>query len=290
MTPDAALRANAESLAAPFPPLLARAEHLAATVVLGDHGRRRAGLGDTFWQYRPALPTDDARRIDWRRSARSDASFVQDKEWQIAQSVSFWVDGAAAMRFSSDPAFATKADRARLLALATAILLLRGGERVGLLGADMPPRRGLAQAARLAEHLMSDDAADFGAPDDRGLGAQSRAVMMSDFFGDISVVERTLARASDRGVSGVLLQVVDPQEETFPFRGRTVFESVGGTLRHETRKAGSLRDRYIAKLAERRDRLTALARESGWSFGIHRTTDSATAGLMWLYQTLEGRR
>jgi len=290
VTPDAALRASAESLAAPLPPLLARAEHLAATVVLGDHGRRRAGLGDTFWQYRPALPTDDARRIDWRRSARSDASFVQDKEWQIAQSVSFWVDGAAAMRFSSDTALATKADRARLLALATAILLLRGGERVGLLGADIPPRRGLAQAARLAQHLVTDDPADFGVPDARGLGAQSRAVLISDFFGDMAEVEQTLARASDRSVDGVLLQVIDPQEETFPFRGRTLFESVGGSLHHETQKAGGLRDRYIAKLAERRDRLTMLARESGWSFGIHRTSDSATAGLMWVFETLEGRR
>ncbi|HSG54775.1 MAG TPA: DUF58 domain-containing protein, partial [Paracoccaceae bacterium] len=36
------LRARAEAEAARFPPLLARAEHLAGTVLLGEHGRRRA--------------------------------------------------------------------------------------------------------------------------------------------------------------------------------------------------------------------------------------------------------
>ena len=79
------LQTQAEALAAPFPPLLAEAEHLASTVLVGDHGRRRAGVGDTFWQYRPAQNYDEMRSIDWRRSARSDALFVQDKEWQIAQ-------------------------------------------------------------------------------------------------------------------------------------------------------------------------------------------------------------
>ena len=68
------LRRNAEELAAPLPPLLAAAEHLAMTVLLGEHGRRRSGIGDEFWQYRPVRPGDEARMIDWRRSARSDAS------------------------------------------------------------------------------------------------------------------------------------------------------------------------------------------------------------------------
>lgn len=290
MTGDPVLRARAETLAAPLPALLARAEHLAANVILGDHGRRRAGQGDTFWQYRPALPTDDARRIDWRRSARSDASFVQDKEWQIAQSVTFWVDRSASLGFTSSKDIPTKADRAQLLSLAVSILLLRGGERVGLLEPDFAPRRGMAQVARIADRFFQDSPDDFGAPDDTLLGPQTKAVFVSDFFGDIDAIDRALGRAADRGVSGVLLQIVDPQEESFPFRGRTVFQSMGGSLSHETLKAGGLRDRYLARLAERRDRLASMARSCGWEFGIHRTSESAISGLMWLYQTLEGRR
>ena len=80
------LRTRAEALGQTLPPLLAEAEMLASTVMLGEHGRRRAGMGDEFWQYRPAHAGDSARMVDWRRSARSDAHFVREREWQGAQS------------------------------------------------------------------------------------------------------------------------------------------------------------------------------------------------------------
>lgn len=286
-TTAATLRADAAMLASPLPPLLAEAEHLATTVLLGDHGRRRAGTGDTFWQYRPALPTDEARSIDWRRSARSDTAFVQDKEWQIAQSVILWVDQAAAMGFRSDKALPTKAGRARTLALATAILLLRGGERVGLTGIRLPPRRGEQQLLRMAQLLSQDDSSDYGSPESQGMLPHSRALFVSDFLGDMAPVEEALTRAADRGVRGALLQVLDPQEEAFPFDGRTVFESMSGTLRHETLKAADLKDRYLARLAERKDRLAYLARTTGWQFQTHHTGVPATSALLWIYGALE---
>ncbi len=284
-----ALRSNAETLAAPLPALLADAEHLATTVLLGDHGRRRAGVGDTFWQYRPAQPHDAARSIDWRRSARSDASFVQDKEWQIAQSIILWVDQAASMTFTSDDNLPTKAARARTLALACAILLIRGGERVGLTGLRLPPRRGEAQLMQMAGLLSQDDATDYGAPDAQGMLPHSRALFVSDFLGDLQPVEDALLRAADRGVRGALLQVLDPQEEAFPFDGRTIFESMSGTVRHETRKAGDLKHRYLERLAARKDRLRHLARTTGWQFQTHHTGQSAANALLWLFGALERR-
>ena len=136
------LRADAEDQASRLPALLARAEHLAGAVLLGAHGRRRAGMGDDFWQYRPAQVGDSRRMIDHRRSAMGDQEFVREREWQIAQSVMMWVDQGASMRFHSDANLPQKADRARVLGLALAILLLRGGERVGLTGTALPPSAG----------------------------------------------------------------------------------------------------------------------------------------------------
>lgn len=289
MTPDPSLRARAETLGQSLPPLLAEAEHLAATVILGDHGRRRAGMGDEFWQYRAAHAGDTARMIDWRRSARSDATFVREREWQAAQSVTLWVDDARSMGFS-DGKRPPKADRARLLALALAVLLLRGGERVGLSGADHPPRAGKAQIDRLALALAAEGEADYGAPDPTGMVAHGRAVFLSDFLGQTAGVERALAIGSDRGVRGALVQVLDPAEEEFPFDGRTIFESMGGGLRHETLKAGELRARYRARLAERKARLSELAEAAGWHFLSHHTGDSAQSALLWLYRALEHGR
>ncbi len=117
-----------------------------------------------------------------------------------------------------------------------------------------------------------------------------RAAFFSDFMGDIAGVEGALARASDRGVKGALVMVLDPAEEEFPFDGRTIFESMGGSISHETKKAGELRDRYLARLAERKDRLTALARAVGWHFTPHHTGQPAQAALLWLYRALEGGR
>jgi len=287
---NADLRARAEALGQALPPLLAEAEMLAATVMLGEHGRRRAGLGDEFWQYRPAHQGDSARMIDWRRSARSDAHFVREREWQAAQSVTLWVDPSKSMSFSGDKGRAPKGDRAKLLALALAVLLLRGGERVGLAGMAAP-RAGRSQMLRLAARLSgAEEGEDFGAPETEGMVSHGRAVFLSDFLGDLAGVEAGLARAADRGVKGVLMQVLDPAEEEFPFAGRTIFESMGGSVRFETQQAGDLRTRYLARLAERKDRLATLARAVGWHFTTHHTGQPAQSALLWAYGALQGGR
>ncbi len=288
MTTITALRQRSEEEAAKLPALLARAEHLAGTVLLGEHGRRRSGLGDDFWQYRPMQQGDALRDIDWRRSARSDTQFVREREWQIAQSVILWVDQAASMRFASDNNLTTKADRARTLALASAILLIRGGERVGLTGFDLPPRRGQAQISRLAEMLSMDQGEDYAEPEARGMIPQSRAIFFSDFLGDPAPVEAALTKAADRGVRGALVQILDPSEEYFPFDGRTIFQSIGGGIVHETLKAGDLRTRYLDRLAERKDRLEQLSRLTGWQYLCHHTSDSAQSALLWIYRAMDG--
>lgn len=288
MIPSNALRERSERAAALLPPLLARADHLAGTVLLGEHGRRRSGLGDDFWQYRPAQPGDSKRMIDHRRSARGDQQFVREREWQIAQSVMLWVDQGASMRFSSDEnRLPSKIDRARLLALAIAVLLVRGGERVGLTGTSLPPRRGNMQIMRLADTLVVDDPMDYAPPEHRAMIPHARAVFISDFLGEMAEVRLALTKAADRGVRGVVLQVLDPIEEQFPFRGRSIFQSVGGTLNHETLKANELRDRYLQRLAERREELQDLCKVTGWQFSFHHTGDSAQSALLWLYRALD---
>ncbi|MES2435613.1 MAG: DUF58 domain-containing protein [Pseudomonadota bacterium] len=282
------LRARAETLGQSLPALLAEAEHLAATLMLGEHGRRRAGQGDEFWQYRPAHQGDAARSIDWRRSARSDAHFVREREWQAAQSVTLWVDAARSMAFSGDKDRAPKLDRARLLALALSVLLLRGGERVGLSGTA--PKPGRAQIMSLLEGLSSNNPDDYGTPEISGMVSHGRAVFLSDFLGNLEPLETALTLAADRGVRGVLLQVLDPAEEDFPYQGRTVFESMQGSLRHETQSAGDLRTRYLDRLAERKARLTTLARAMGWHYHCLHTGQSAQTALLWAYTALEGGR
>lgn len=284
------LQARAEALGQSLPPLLAEAEMLAATVMLGEHGRRRAGSGDEFWQYRAAHAGDPARAIDWRRSGRSDGHFIREREWQAAQSVTLWVDPSKSMAFAGAKDRTPKSERARLLALALAVLLLRGGERVGLAGLALP-RAGRSQILRLAARLAGEEGeGDYGTPETAGMVGHGRAVFFSDFLGPLDGIEAALARAADRGVKGALCQILDPAEEDFPFDGRVIFESMGGGLRHETQQAGELRARYLARLAERKDRLARLSRAVGWHFSTHHTGAPAQGALLWLYRALEGGR
>ncbi len=254
----------------------------------GEHGRRRVGPGDEFWQYRPSGAGDEIGMIDWRRSARSeDALFVREKEWQAVQSVMVWLDMGRSMHFASSGSLPSKIEVARRLALALAILLMRAGERVGLANGGLPPRNGHAQLMRLNSAMAEGvDASDYAVPGLADAPARTRAVLLSDFLGDLGPIRDAVSAAAGRAIDGVLLQVLDPQEEAFPFEGRTLFESMGGTLAHETLKAGELRDRYLRRLADRKAELSEIARLAGWQFHACRTGSPASGALLWLYMAL----
>lgn len=288
MTDALPLRSRAEAATANLAALLARAEQLAAAVMPGGHGRRRAGAGDDFWQYRPVQAGDTLRMVDWRRSAQSDAQFVRQKEWKISQSVFFWVDRARSMQFASGPHLPQKIDRAQLVSLAAGILLSRGGERIGLSGEDLPPRAGSKQLQRFAELLASQKTEDYAAPQVSAVTKNAFVIFVSDFLGDIESTEAALREASGKGARGVCLQILDPVEESFPFRGRAIFDSVGGSLRHETLQAADLSARYLERLAERKARLQEICSQTGWTFSTHHTNAPAQAAVLWLYNMIEG--
>lgn len=141
------LRQRAGAAADALGPLVLSAQRLAAALAPGAHGLRRAGAGDAFWQYRPAMADDAAAQIDWRRSARSDARFVREREAHSPHALLVWAGAGPGMEWAGGAGRPTKAARARLLALALALAALRGGERVGVLGG--PARAGKSRAMRL---------------------------------------------------------------------------------------------------------------------------------------------
>ena len=285
MTTATSLRAAAEPLGESLPALLAQAERLSAALSLGQHGRKRAGQGADFWQYRPAVTGDSARNIDWRRSAKTDAPFIREREWQAAQSVTFWVDRARSMSYTGAALRPSKAHRAAVLSLALAIALAQGGERFGLEGQGRP-RSGRVQIDAFAHRLVAPDMAEFGAPSLHDALPHGRAVILSDFLGDLAPLQQALAQAADRGVRGLLIQILDPVEETFPFDGRTIFQSLGGSHAHETQEAGDLRGRYLDRLAARKAELARMSAALGWHQTCHHTDAAPLPPLLWAHQAL----
>jgi uncharacterized protein (DUF58 family) len=286
---DPAVRQRAEELASTLPPLLVAAERVAATVAQGVHGRRRVGPGESFWQFRRYEHGDAATVIDWRQSAKSDRLFVRQQEWEAAQSVWLWRDNSPSMHFKSNFASQQKVERATLLLLALAALLVRGGERIGLLGDSRIPGSGRGALARVSQTLITHSRADkpsASLPPAAQLPRHATLILIGDFLSPPEEMETIIRGYAGRGVGGHLLQVLDPVEEDLPFEGRTEFEGVEGEGRLVVSRVEGLRDLYISKLASQRAALRQLTRAAGWTFTQHRTDRPPQVPLLTLYELL----
>ena len=277
---------RAEALGAHLPPLLVAAERVASTVAQGVHGRRRVGQGDSFWQFRPFLPGDTTGRIDWRVSARSDRTFVRETEWEAAQTVCLWRDAGASMRWRSRGQPVEKADRAGLLLLALASLLLRGGERVRLIAPDARPLHGRAGLERLADEMERQPASEDGVPPDVKLPRHARVVLIGDLLAPLDAWQATVARLAAVPLSGVLLQVLDPAEVLLPYEGRVRFQGMTTGPSTLIPRVESVRAQYAQRLAAQQHGLAAICAAAGWGFATHRTDHPAEAALLALYAAL----
>jgi len=280
---------DAAALAARLPPLLVAAERVAATVAQGVHGRRRGGPGDSFWQFRPYAEGDPPARIDWRQAARAGRPapqgwVVRESEWEASETVCLWVDASPSMHWRSAASLPEKHARAVLLALALAALLLRGGERVMLPGADPRPASGSGALPRLAEALLTAPPAGLPAAD--RVPRHARLVLIGDFLLPEIEVAALLAACAARQVGGVLSQVLDPAEETLPYAGRVRFDGLEGEAPYLAPRAEALREMYAARLAARRAGLTEAARRAGFVFAHHRSDAPPETALLALHAAL----
>ena len=275
------LRADAEVLARQLPGLALQAA--AADVIHpGAAGRKRAGSGEQFWQYRRYAQTDAADRIDWRRSARGDEYFVRETELETARTVLFWTDPHAGFDWSSDPGRETKADRARTIMLALGILLAKDGERIGHLSGSRPASIGKSAADKLAEDLLTTHTERIDPP-----RAQALSVIASDFYDGAEAWRTRLAPLARTCRHGVLLAVSDPVEHEFPFSGRTKFSRPGTSLDRLFGRAETVRDTYLEKLAAHEAALQDLAESLGWALIRHRTDQTGLRGAAALQVALE---
>jgi len=282
------LRGQAETLAAALPPLLVAADRLASAVSLGVHGRRKAGMGETFWQFRRYRQEDPTSAIDWRQSAKSQHLFVREREWEAAEAVWFWRDGSSSMRFSSDKQVSSKLERASLLALALAALLVRGGERIALVGDGHRPASGRVALNRLAREWTERPPADAALPPDAPVNKHAQLVWLSDFLSPQDEIEAVLRRYARAGLVGHLVHVIDPAEEDFPYAGRTRFESVTGHAGEIFGRAEAVRDEYRRRFHAHGEAVLQMARRLGWSYLAHRTDRRPEIALVALYADLGG--
>ncbi|GAC1342863.1 MAG: DUF58 domain-containing protein [Bradyrhizobium sp.] len=277
-------RADGESrtLAASLPRLVLEARRIAANVIHGLHGRRRAGAGESFWQYRRFVSGEPAQRVDWRRSARDDHLYVREQEWEAAHTVWLWPDRSPSMAFASKDARDSKLERALIVTFALAELLVAGGERVGIPGL-MNPTASRTVIDKMAQAMLHDDAARLSLPPSFVPSALAEIVVLSDFWSPMPEISTMLAGLSASGAHGALVQIVDPAEQTFPYFGRIEFVEPEGGAAITAGRAEKWAGDYVARVALHRDQIRSETNKLDWLFSTHTTSRSAAELLLFLH-------
>src|SRR5512140_3311896 len=277
-------RADGESrtLAATLPRLVLEARRIAANVIHGLHGRRRAGAGESFWQYRRFVSGEPSQNVDWRRSGRDDHLYVREQEWEAAHTVWIWPDRSPSMAFASKQARDSKLERTLIVTFALAELLVAGGERVGIPGL-MSPTASRSVIDKMAQAMLHDDAARLSLPPSFVPSALAEIVVLSDFWSPIPEIRTMLAGLSASGPHGTLVQVGDSAEASSPYAGRIEFVEPEGFGVITAGRAESWAQDYTARLALHRDQIRAETRKLDWLFTTHATDRSAAELLLFLH-------
>jgi uncharacterized protein (DUF58 family) len=272
----------ARTLADAMPRLILEARRVAATVIHGLHGRRRAGPGENFWQYRRFMSGEPAQSVDWRRSARDDHLYVREREWEASHTVWIWPDRSPSMAFASALVTDSKLERALVVAFALAEILVQGGERVGVPGL-MRPTASRNVIEKMAEAILHDGAERSSLPPSFVPSPLSEIVMLSDLWSPLAEVQKTIGLLSATGAHGHVVQIVDPAEESFPYAGRVEFVEPEGAGSVTAGRAETWRNDYQGLVARHRDAIRADTDRFGWSFAIHRTDRPASELLLVLH-------
>jgi uncharacterized protein (DUF58 family) len=276
---------GARKLADAMPRLILEARRVASTVIHGLHGRRRAGPGENFWQYRRFVSGEPAQNVDWRRSARDDHLYVREREWEASHTVWIWPDRSPSMSFTSALSNDSKLERGLVISFALAEVLVQGGERVGIPGL-MRPTASRNVIEKMAEAFLHDPTERASLPPSFVPSALSEIVLLSDLWAPIGEVRNTIAQLSATGAHGHVVQIVDPAEEGFPYSGRVEFIEPEGAGSITAGRAETWRNDYQGIVERHRAAIRSETDLRGWSFAIHRTDRPASELLLVLHSRM----
>lgn len=290
-----------------------RARMAVEGLMTGMHRSPYHGFSVEFAQHRPYTPGDDTRFLDWKVYARTDKLHLKQYQQETNLDMVLLVDGSGSMGYGSgvrDSNAAghawTKFDHASTVAAAMAHLALKQQDRVGLtlfaqgmrsatrlsnnqghwrsIVEALEQQRGeLEQTTRASAQRAAADAenSDEGALDlaelfDRvvaKLRQRSLVILVSDLFDDPANLERGLARLQHRRHDVIVVQTLDPDERTFPFRDPSEFLG----LEHEGRlplDPAALREAYLGELQSHLGTVENLTRKFQFDYLLLDTSES----------------
>ncbi len=276
---------QAAILSSSLPPLVLQAIRLADTLTTGGHGHQRAGVGESFFAYRPYGAQENAASIDWRASARMPHPVVREREHETPQTLYLWVDNSPSMDYRSKNEFLTKGEAARLLSLSLAAMLFKGNENVGTLDGQVRPTNAASQLVRFYDAFANAEGLNL--PSLSTANTRAHVLMVGDLLPQADETTAWLEKHLNNGVTLSFVEVSDVAEDTFRFTGPTRFrglEKRDGSL--EFLAPQEVRQEYLKRRGGFRDILKDQAKRSGGHYFAYRTDTDIEDLLLQLYQYL----
>ena len=271
-------------------PLRLRARLVAEGVYAGAHRSARRGAGIEFGGYRAYTPGDDLRWLDHRSLLLHDRLVVKQFETETDRALRLVVDATASMGYRGASAPGAKLAWAAVVAAALARLAGSSGDPVGLTyfgGGEgtrsVPVSAGREAFERIVGSLEAVTAGGDARFDvtviDRALGGLARSarrgsivVVLSDLLDLPEVAADRIAAVAAGGRVVVVVQLLDPDEATFPFEGTLRLEALEGGAVVET-DADVMRGQYLEALSRQNNEWERALVARGARVVHARTTD-----------------
>jgi uncharacterized protein (DUF58 family) len=265
---------------------LGQLELIAQTVVegflSGKHRSTHKGGCTDFAEFRPYARGDDIRLLDWRHYARSDRYYVKRYEDETNLQAMLIVDASGSMDFGMSTV--SKWRYSQMAAASLAHLLLRQRDSVGLsiVGTSvlefLKPQPRSSHLARMLDLLgattpSGPSALSDVAPQLAGrLKRRGMVIVLSDCFGDVDVLKKSLEQFRFFGHDVIVLQVLAPEELTFPFRREAFFQDLELHRRIQL-NPNTVRKAYLKEFQAFMDQLRAATTEIGVDLMTVKTSD-----------------
>ena len=281
------MRLKAEELSNKIPSLYVKADRIANTIWEGMHNRNKDGLGDNFWQFRKYEYGDPAHLIDWKKTAKSNETFIQEKELQTLQNFVIWRDTSKSMNFRSSESIDTKLYRANLFTLALTIILSKSGENIVLNGLKTELLKG-GNAVNFVSNQINEKVTDSfkSSPNINEIKNNSDVILLGYFLNNINETEKTIKELSNRGINGIIIQILDPAERFFPYKGRINFNGLEGEKNILIGKAESVRNDYKKAIKIHIEKLEKLTTSYSWKYILDNSDQDASISLQNICNTL----
>lgn len=215
-----------------------QARQIVEGYVAGLHQSPYHGFSIEFAEHREYVAGDDLRYVDWKVFGKTDRFYLKQYEEETNFSCHVLLDTSESMVYQSEQAKVTKLQYAQFVAAALSYLILRQQDAVGLATYDNGVRhfiRPSSQPSHLKQlcHVMEQSSA----AGDSAMGPifhdlaerikrRGLILIISDLFDHVEDILMGLKHLRHKRHEVIVLQVVDPAEQDFPFRDPTLFKGL----------------------------------------------------------------